>query len=115
VDQRICHSQGRFAIYLLEEFAMKSFLAFLALVVIVVLGVGYYLNWFKFSSTSSGDTLNINTQVNKNKINEDVEHAKQKIQGGAQDLKEKVKPGTEPTKEKDQQNPQDRQIPKSVP
>jgi hypothetical protein len=79
---------------------MKSFLAFLALVVIVVLGVGYYLDWFKVSSSGSDSTMNINTQVDKNKIKADVEHAKQKVQDTAKDLQEKVKPGTEPAKEK---------------
>jgi hypothetical protein len=85
---------------------MKSFLAFLALVVIVVLGLGYYLDWFKFSSQSSEGSTNINTQIDKKKITEDVEHAKQKVQDTAKDLQEKIKPGTESTKEKNPPPPQ---------
>ncbi len=94
---------------------MKGFLAFLALVVIVVLGLGYYLDWFKFSSQSSDGSMNINTQVDKNKIKGDVEQAKQKIQKGAEDLKERVNPGTEPTKDKNPPPPQNPPPNKSVP
>jgi hypothetical protein len=87
---------------------MKNFLAFLAILVLVTLGVGYYRDWFSFSSTSSDGTLNINTQVDKEKIKEDVGKAKQSIQGTAKDLQEKIKSGTEPKKEKSQpQVPQD--------
>jgi hypothetical protein len=93
---------------------MKSFLAFLALVVIVVLGVGYYLDWFKFKSSGSDHTLNINTEVNKDKIKEDVEHAKQKVQEKADDLKKTINPGSEPAKEKNPTSPPDHR-PQSVP
>ncbi len=79
---------------------MRNFLALLAILVLVFLGVGYYRDWFTFSSTSSDGTLNINTQVDKEKIKEDVGKAKQQIQESTKDLQEKINPGTEPTKEK---------------
>jgi len=92
---------------------MRNFLAFLALLVLVTLGVGYYRNWFDFSSTSSAGTVNINTRVDKEKIKEDVEKAKHQFQESTQDLKEKIKPAAEPTKDKSP--PQDPPKPRSIP
>jgi len=79
---------------------MRNFLGFLVIVAIVVLAVGYYLDWFKFSSSGSGNTSNFNMQVDKDKMKADTEKAKVKIQESTQDLKEKIKPGTEPAKDK---------------
>jgi len=83
-----------------EAKVMRNFLGFLVIVAIVVLAVGYYLDWFKFSSSGSGNTSNFNMQVDKDKMKADTEKAKVKIQESTQDLKEKIKPGTEPAKDK---------------
>jgi hypothetical protein len=83
-----------------EAKLMRNFLGFLVIVAIVVLAVGYYLDWFKFSSSGSGNTSNFNMQVDKDKMKADTEKAKVKIQESTQDLKEKIKPGTEPAKDK---------------
>ena len=79
---------------------MRNFLGFLVIVAIIVLAVGYYLDWFKFSSNSSGNTSNFSMQVDKDKMQSDADKAKQKITDTAGDLKERVKSGTESTKEK---------------
>jgi len=78
---------------------MRNFLGFLVIVVIVVLAVGYYLDWFKFSSNSTGNTSNFNMQVDKAKIQTDTEKAKEQVQDTAKDIKEKIKPSSE-SKEK---------------
>ena len=53
---------------------MRNFLGFLVIVAIVVLAVGYYLDWFKFSSSGSGNTSNFNMQVDKDKMKADTEN-----------------------------------------
>src|SRR5207245_4060130 len=83
-----------------EAKVMRNFLGFLVIVAIVVLAVGYYLDWFKFSSSGSGNTSNFNMQVDKDKMQSDADKAKQKIKDTTGDLKERVKSGTESTKEK---------------
>jgi hypothetical protein len=83
-----------------EAKVMRNFLGFLVIVAIVVLAVGYYLDWFKFSSASSGSTSDFSMQVDKDKMKADTEKAKAKIQESTQGLKEKIKPGTEPAKNK---------------
>jgi hypothetical protein len=79
---------------------MRNFIGFLVIVAIVVLAVGYYLDWFKFSSSNSGNTSSYQMQVDKTKIETDAEKAKAKAQETAKDIKERIKPGSEPAKEK---------------
>jgi hypothetical protein len=86
--------------------AMRNLLGFLAMLVIVVLVAGYFLDWFKFSTASSDHTANVNMEVNKDKMQADAEKAKQKIKETAQDIKERVKTGTESgTPNQPQENP----------
>lgn len=94
---------------------MKSFLAFLALVVIAVGGVGYYLGWFTFDSSSSDGTVNVNTQFHKDKAQEDLEHAKQKVQGAAKDIQERIRPPSKSDKDKGHKSSQDQPAPPPVP
>jgi hypothetical protein len=79
---------------------MQRFLGFLVILAIVVLAAGYYLDWFKFSSSSSGNNSTYQMQVDKSKIETDTEKAKQKLQDTAKDVKERFKPASsEPAKD----------------
>jgi len=91
---------------------MRNFLGFLVIAAIVVLGVGYYLDWFKFSSGSSGNNSTYQMQVDKSKMESDTGKAKQKFQETATEIKEKLKPGTEPAKDQSS-NPPPQSPPKS--
>jgi cell division protein FtsX len=78
---------------------MRNFLGFLVIVVLVVLAAGYYLGWFTFSTANTGNTTNVNMQINKDKIETDAEKAKQKVQETAKDIGHKIKNGSESGKE----------------
>lgn len=56
----------------------KLLLAFL-LVAAVVLGLGYYLNWFSFASHDGDKHTNVSITVDKAKIKSDVDKAKEKV------------------------------------
>ena len=66
---------------------MRNFLGFLVIVAIVVLAVGYYLDWFKFSSSNSGNSSTYQMQVDKSKVESDTGKAKQKFQETATEIK----------------------------
>ena len=72
------------------EQIMKNFIVFLVVVLLIVVGVGFYLNWFSFSSSSSDGSMNIGMQVDKDKIKTDVKKGEQKIQETTKDLQDKI-------------------------
>ena len=75
----------------LEEVVnMSRFLVVLALLVAVVLGLGFYLGWFGFSTDSTNQKTNINITVDKDKIREDAEKAKEKVQEAGHKVKERI-------------------------
>jgi hypothetical protein len=60
---------------------MRNMLAFLAAVALTVLGLGWYLEWYKFgTSPAPGGHLNVTFDVNAPKIGTDVRHAEENIQ-----------------------------------
>lgn len=65
----------------------KLFLALLVLAALVI-GLGYYLEWFRFSSTDGDKQTNISIIVDKEKIGADVQKAKEKITSEAGNAKE---------------------------
>jgi hypothetical protein len=74
---------------------MRKILFALLVLAAVVIGLGYYLEWFTFSSTA-GDKPNISLTVDKEKIGADVQKAKEKITTEAGNAKEKIKDSAEP-------------------
>jgi hypothetical protein len=54
-------------------------------------GLGFYLKWFEFSTSSDPETGRTGLQfnINKNKIKSDTDKAKQKITGKATPAKDK--------------------------
>lgn len=58
---------------------MVRTLGFLALLLIIVAGIGFYKGWFSLTTTrDDGNQVNINLTVNKDKLKEDVSRARDK-------------------------------------
>jgi predicted negative regulator of RcsB-dependent stress response len=77
---------------------MKRLLIGLVLLMVVVLGLGFYLGWFRFSTESAGHKTNITITVDQDKIREDEDKAKEKVQEASQKVKERIQAGTEKRK-----------------
>jgi hypothetical protein len=72
---------------------MRNMLAFLAMVVLTLGVVGWYLDWYRFHSTpADAGHKSVTVDINTKKISEDLLKAEQKIQ---QRLAEKAKEGGE--------------------
>jgi hypothetical protein len=71
-------------------------LAFVLLICLV--GIGYFRGWFSFSSSpnpnSDGSKVNVNISVDKKKIGADIEKAEQKLKGKAKTIEDKASPKT---------------------
>jgi hypothetical protein len=62
---------------------MLSLLKLLAVLLICLVGIGFYLGWFSLSNPSpdtEGNKVNINVSVDKGKIKSDVKKAEQKVE-----------------------------------
>jgi hypothetical protein len=72
---------------------MRKLLGFVLLLVLIVGGVGWYLGWFRFSTSSNADTGNrdVHLNIDTNKIKKDAQNAKEKITGS----NDKTKPSPE--------------------
>ncbi len=60
---------------------MKRFIAVVVLVVLLLIGVGFYRGWFAVSSSEAGkasNKVNVNLTVDRDKIEEDAEAVKNK-------------------------------------
>src|SRR5579859_3221302 len=69
---------------------MGKVLGALAVVLVVILALGFYLQWFAISTTDSGQKTNIEISVDKNKVQEDEEKAKEKARELKEDIKKKI-------------------------
>ena len=66
---------------------MARLIGAIVIVFVLVAGVAYYLDWFRISTSQSGQKSNIEISVDKQKIQEDEEAARKK----AEELKDKAK------------------------
>lgn len=66
---------------------MRKVVYALLVLAALVIGVGYYLNWFSVSS-ADGDKPNVSITVDKDKIQSDVRKAKEKITSETGNAKE---------------------------
>jgi hypothetical protein len=73
---------------------MKGFFVVLVLLVAGVVGLGFYLGWFRLSTDRTEQKTNITITVDQDKIREDEEKAKEKVQEAGQKVKEKTGVGT---------------------
>jgi hypothetical protein len=78
---------------------MKRFLVVLLLFVAGVVGLGFYLGWFRLSTDRTDQKTNITITVDQDKIREDEEKAKEKVQDIGQKVKQKTGAGTEKSKD----------------
>jgi hypothetical protein len=69
---------------------MGRFIGALVVIVLVIVGLGYYLNWFHVATTDGDTTTNINVTVDKEKIKEDKEKAKEKLEEAGHRLKKEA-------------------------
>ena len=68
---------------------MRNFFAFVGLIVVGFVGVGYYLGWYKFALSPGQDgKQHISVDVDTKKIGSDVEQGAEK---GGQFVKDKLK------------------------
>lgn len=79
---------------------MRSLLSFLFLLALAIAGLGYYLEWFTVSTDTSGQKVNINVTVDKNKVKEDEGKAKQKLEEAGKTIEEKTKEFSDKLKKK---------------
>jgi hypothetical protein len=67
---------------------MKNFLAFVGLLVVLLIGVGIWQGWFKFSVD---DHKKVNIEADGNKISEDIKIGVDKAKEGLNEFGEKAK------------------------
>ncbi len=77
---------------------MKRFLVVLALIVVIVVGLSFYLGWWSFTSDSTDHKGHLTVTVDKDKIQEDKKKALEKVQDLEHQVKEKAA-GTETSKD----------------
>jgi hypothetical protein len=78
-----------------EGVAMGRFLAVIGVILVCVICLGLYMQWFTVSTSSGENKTNVEITVDKQKIKEDEEKAKQKANEIKDDIKQKVKEKTE--------------------
>jgi hypothetical protein len=78
---------------------MKGFLVVLVLLVACVVGLGFYLGWFRLSGDREGQKTNVTITVDQEKIREAEEKAKGKAQEVGQKVKERIGAGTQKSKD----------------
>lgn len=73
---------------------MRSLIKVLVVLLICLVGIGFYRGWFSFSSPNSGaegNKVDVNVSVDKGKMKSDVKKAEEKIQEEIKVIKGKVK------------------------
>jgi predicted negative regulator of RcsB-dependent stress response len=78
---------------------MIRMLGVLVLIVAVVLGLGFYLGWFHFSSGSDSRNAHVTVSVDKGQIQEDKDKAVDKVKDLEQRAKNKVATATRKAQE----------------
>lgn len=69
---------------------MKNLMIVVVLILVGIVGVGFYRGWFQLSANNTDHTSNATITVHKDKIHADEQKAKDKAQGLGQDAKEKI-------------------------
>jgi hypothetical protein len=78
---------------------MNRFLIVLLLLVAGIVGLGYYLGWFRLSTDRTDQKTNITITVDQEKIREDEAKAKEKVQEAGQKVKARIGAGSEKSKD----------------
>ncbi len=77
---------------------MRNLLAFLAAAVITVAVVGWYLNWYKISTTSGDGRREVKIDLNTPKIGADIEKGGQTLRNALEKAGKKDSPPADPSK-----------------
>ena len=78
---------------------MRRLLIVFVLLVVGVVGLGFYQGWFRLSLGRTDGKTNITGTVDEEKIERDKEKAKEKVQELEQKVREKTKAATDTSKE----------------
>jgi hypothetical protein len=73
---------------------MRAFVFLVALLVVGVAGLGFYLGWVHFSSDSAADKPSVTITVDKDKIHADEKTAKDKMHSIGHEANEKIHEST---------------------
>ena len=73
---------------------MSRFLAVLLVLVIVVVGVGYYLDWFQVKTDKGPGTYQVDLTIDKDKIKSDADAAQDRAKGLGNQAKEAATPNS---------------------
>ena len=69
---------------------MRTLLRAVVLLLILIVGLGFYQGWFHFSTNSTDDTSSATVTVDQNKIRVDEAKAKKTVEQLGQKVKEKT-------------------------
>ena len=69
---------------------MKHLVGVAVLLLVVMIGVGFYRGWFQLSTTNTDDKPSATITMDKGKIHADEQKAKDEMQGFRQAAKEKT-------------------------
>ena len=73
---------------------MRSLIKVLVVLLICLVGIGFYRGWFSLSSSkpdAEGDKVNVNVSVDKGKMKSDVGKAEREVKEEIKELEGKVK------------------------
>jgi hypothetical protein len=77
---------------------MRNILAFLGALVVTLLAVGWYENWFQFRTTTGTDgNRNISIDIDSTKVTSDIEEAEHRVQTFVEEEAKKAKAAPAPT------------------
>jgi predicted negative regulator of RcsB-dependent stress response len=69
---------------------MKTLFGVAFLLLVGIVGVGFYQGWFHFSTSTTDHTSSATISVDQEKIHADEQKAKDKVQGFGKEAKEKI-------------------------
>ena len=69
---------------------MKTLVFVVVLLLVGIVGVGFYRGWFQLSTDTANQKPSATITVDKDKIHADEQKAKDKVQGFGQEAKEKI-------------------------
>jgi hypothetical protein len=78
---------------------MKGLIMALVLIVVVVVGLGFYMGWWSLSSGNADSKTGVTLTVNNDKIGEDAKKLEQKVEGLGHQANAKVTESTGQSKE----------------
>jgi hypothetical protein len=84
---------------------MKRVLVVLLVLVIAVVGLGFYQGWFAFSTGGSDEKPNATITIDKDKFRQDEKKAEEKIKEAGEAIKEKTGMGGEKSKTEESKKP----------